>query len=312
MVAYFRARRAGGRGLGRLLPERPAAEAPAAVAPLRTLAAELAGIPEWLLVECYAAVGDSAETVALLLPDAGCHVTTCRCTAGCSSASCPFASLDEAGQRAVILGRLGRAGRGRALRLQQADHGRLPRRRVAAAAGARALARVSGVDEHDAIAHRLMGDWDPTPGVLPLARRQRAVGRRRQPPLSLLPGSPAGRRARLRWGRSEWQAEWKWDGIRVAADQAAGRRVPVVAGRGAASPTAIPRSSRRRRRLPDGTVLDGELLPWRDGARAALRRAAAAHRAQDLGKKILADVPVVILAYDLLEWRGEDLRGRGR
>jgi DNA ligase-1 len=31
---------------------------------------------------------------------------------------------------------------------------------------------------------------------------------------------------------------------------------------------------------------------------------------KDLGKKILAEVPVVLLAYDLLEWAGEDWRAR--
>ncbi len=62
--------------------------------------------------------------------------------------------------------------------------------------------------------------------------------------------------------------------------------------------------------LPDGTVLDGELLPWRDGRVMPFAEMQRRIGRKDLGKKILADVPVVILTYDLLEWGGEDWRPR--
>ncbi|MEO8624479.1 MAG: ATP-dependent DNA ligase, partial [bacterium] len=59
--------------------------------------------------------------------------------------------------------------------------------------------------------------------------------------------------------------------------------------------------------LPDGTVLDGEIMPWKDGALpfAQLQRRIGRKK---LGPKILADVPVVLIAYDLLELAGRDMR----
>ncbi|MEO8336821.1 MAG: cisplatin damage response ATP-dependent DNA ligase, partial [bacterium] len=60
--------------------------------------------------------------------------------------------------------------------------------------------------------------------------------------------------------------------------------------------------------LPDGTVLDGEIMPWKDGALpfAQLQRRIGRKK---LGPKILADVPIVLIAYDLLEHTGRDMRG---
>ena len=59
--------------------------------------------------------------------------------------------------------------------------------------------------------------------------------------------------------------------------------------------------------LPEGTVLDGEILPWRDGPLPFAQLQRRIGRKQ-LGPGILAEVPVVLLAYDLLELAGMDLR----
>src|SRR5207248_11161845 len=60
--------------------------------------------------------------------------------------------------------------------------------------------------------------------------------------------------------------------------------------------------------LPEGTVLDGEVLPWKDGAPLPFAQMQRRIGRKVLGAKILADVPVVLLAFDLREWGGEDIR----
>ncbi|PRZ54786.1 ATP-dependent DNA ligase [Paraburkholderia fungorum] len=108
---------------------------------------------------------------------------------------------------------------------------------------------------------------------------------------------------------SQWLIEWKWDGIRAQLVKRGGRvwlwsrgedliteRFPEVAALGEA--------------LPDGFVIDGEILAWEPGAVAPLPFARLQPRIarKTLTKKILADSPAALLAYDLLEAAGEDLR----
>ncbi|HEX7240702.1 MAG TPA: ATP-dependent DNA ligase, partial [Longimicrobiaceae bacterium] len=60
--------------------------------------------------------------------------------------------------------------------------------------------------------------------------------------------------------------------------------------------------------LPDGTVLDGEVLPWKEGGPLPFAQLQRRIGRKTLGPKILSEVPVVLLAYDLLEAGGEDVR----
>jgi DNA ligase-1 len=108
---------------------------------------------------------------------------------------------------------------------------------------------------------------------------------------------------------AHWLIEWKWDGIRAQIVKRDGRvwiwsrgedliteRFPEVVALGDA--------------LPDGFVLDGEILAWQPGAQAPLPFARLQPRItrKSLTKKVLADSPAAFLAYDLLEAHGTDLR----
>ena len=111
---------------------------------------------------------------------------------------------------------------------------------------------------------------------------------------------------------ADWQAEWKWDGIRAQLIRRGGEtflwsrgeelvtdRYPEIAALGAC--------------LPDGTVLDGEILPWNEGAVLPFAELQKRIGRKALTKKMLADIPVVLMAYDLLESGGDGLsRGTRR
>jgi DNA ligase-1 len=60
--------------------------------------------------------------------------------------------------------------------------------------------------------------------------------------------------------------------------------------------------------LPDGTVLDGEILPWRDGRPLPFSELQRRIGRKTVGKKLLKEVPTAFLAYDVLEFGAEDLR----
>ena len=157
-----------------------------------------------------------------------------------------------------------------------------------------------------------MGEWTPTAGV---------VRRRSSPPastddrslaaLSVLPGLAARQRDRRRAGvaallgdRAEWQVEWKWDGIRAQLVMRGGAVLPLVARRGA-DHRPLPGDRRRRRAAArrHRARRRGARLPRRSAA--AVLGAAAAHRPRSARSRGTArDVPVVFMAYDLLEHDG--------
>jgi DNA ligase 1 len=60
--------------------------------------------------------------------------------------------------------------------------------------------------------------------------------------------------------------------------------------------------------LPEGTVIDGEVLPWKAGAPLPFALMQRRIGRKVVGKTILAEVPVVLMGFDVLEWSGEDVR----
>lgn len=268
-------------------------------------AMEEADVPAWLFEECYTAVGDLAETIALLLPaaradsDEPLHDWVER-------RLLPLAGQSEEVQRREIV-RAWREldGTERFVWNKLITGGfrvGVSRRLVV-----RALARSSGVEEA-ALSHRLMGGWSPTAEAFEaLVSIETDGGEAWRPyPFFLayaLEDEPAALGA-----VGEWQAEWKWDGIRAQLVRRTGRT--FVWSRGEELMTErFPELDEAGALLPDGTVLDGEVMPWDDGPLpfAQLQRRIGRKR---LTPKILAEVPVVLIVYDLLEIDGEDVRER--
>src|SRR5690606_18912207 len=104
-----------------------------------------------------------------------------------------------------------------------------------------------------------------------------------------------------------WQIEWKWDGIRAQLI----RRDESVAlwSRGDERiDDTFPELVSAGQALPPGTVLDGEILVWRDDRPAPFAALQKRLGRRSPGKAILAQAPAVLIAYDLLESDGEDIR----
>ncbi|MEO6322531.1 MAG: ATP-dependent DNA ligase, partial [Polaromonas sp.] len=292
---------------------------------LRLLAQAAAGLPEWLFDESYDSVGDLAETMALLLlpPPTGTHAlglavwieahllplrkAAPEALPDILRTQWDLLALDE---RLVYFKLITGGFRVGVSRLQVTQ----------------ALAAVGGIDAKR-VAQRLMGythiSGQPTAADYAVLIAPENSGELNQQtsgqpypfflahpfnqPLAqfdALLGSPAG-----------WIVEWKWDGIRAQLVKRAGQvwlwsrgeelvteRFPELAAMGAA--------------LPDGTVLDGEIVVWRAATDALAGEGGVQPFAdlqkrigrKTLGPKLLRDIPVVLLAYDLLEWQQRDLR----
>jgi DNA ligase 1 len=105
----------------------------------------------------------------------------------------------------------------------------------------------------------------------------------------------------------EWQAEWKWDGMRAQLVRRGGDATVWSRGEELVN-DAFPEIAAAAAGLPPGTVLDGELLAVRDGRLLPFAMLSKRASRKTVTKKILAEVPCLFVAYDLLEAEGVDLR----
>lgn len=270
-------------------------------------AAAVAGVPDWLFGESYDAVGDIAETITLLLPE-----TTAKSDRPLhewvEARLLPLQGLSEEEQRQAIVAAWQELSRPQRFIWNKLITGGF-RVGVSQKLVVRALADVSGIDTA-ALAHRLMGQWEPTPQfyeeLLHPATTDTDISRP-YPfflayPLETDPASALGERA-------AWQVEWKWDGIRAQLIRRQGET--FLWSRGEELVTdRYPEVATAAEQLPDGTVLDGELLPWLGGQVLPFAQLQRRIGRKSLGKKLLAEVPVIFLCYDLLEVNGTDWRER--
>ena len=272
---------------------------------LREWAAEAAGLPLWLFEESYAMVGDLAETIALILPPAEARVDV-------SLTEVITALIALTGQpvpqrRAAILRHWGQLGATERLLFNKLITSGF-RMGVSQGLMTRALAMATGVEEA-VLAHRLMGDWSPQEMRFERLVRADAGGPDSRPyPFAL--AAPLEEGPESLGDPGAWRAEWKWDGIRGQLIQRAGafalwsRGEELITDR-------FPEFAPLADFLPHGTVLDGEVVAWDGAAGRPLPFADLQKRIgrKTVPKKLLAEAPALMLAYDLLEEGGSDLRG---
>lgn len=296
---------------------------------LRHWSAEEAGLPAWLFEECYEAVGDLAETAALLMPEApeaGAHTAPLHQLV--EERLVPLRSLPESERRGILVETWNRMDQRQRFVWNKLITGEF-RVGVARTLVVRALAGVAGVDPA-AMAHRLMGDWRPTEDEFARIMSGEAGAndpRRPYPfylayPLELPPppdSSFPGRgmelkllsaQLRAQLGEVEqWQAEWKWDGIRAQLIRRGGH--VLIWSRGEELITdRFPELAQAGLLLPDGTVLDGEILAWLGGRPMRFGDLQKRITVKTVSRKLLAEVPAAFMAYDVLESGGQDIRPR--
>lgn len=273
---------------------------------LREWVAAEAGLPLWLVEESYDHVGDLAETLALLLPPNPAPPTPPLAEL-VRDFLLPLAGASEVRQRELLRSAWARLDTTQRFLWHKLITGGF-RVGVARALLVRALAGIAGV-EPTVMLHRLLGDWRPTAEDYArlLSGEQGADAAARPYPFFLaspLEGEPAAL-----GDAPDWLVEWKWDGIRAQLLRRAGQ--VVVWSRGEEVVTeSFPELAAIASALPDGTVLDGELLAWRGDAPlpfAALQRRL---NRRSPNAALRAAVPVVFMAYDLLEADHADLRAR--
>jgi DNA ligase-1 len=273
---------------------------------LREWALELSGIPEWLFDESRDTVGDGAETIALLLPNNS-EIDETPLHVLVEQQLLPLRGTDEETQKTAVIEAWSRMDYSQRLIYNKLISGSF-RVGVSQQLVVRALSQLSEIPT-DILAHRLMGEWSPSAEFFAhlinpeLDGDETPVAR----PFPFHLAHQIDFDPETLGDISEWQAEWKWDGIRA---QIIKRMDQVfVWSRGEDLMTErFPEIAAAAGSLPNGTVLDGEILPWTDERVMPFTELQKRIGRKNLSAKILAEVPVILQVYDILEYEGRDIR----
>jgi DNA ligase-1 len=293
-------------------------------------AREEAGLPDWLFAESYDAVGDLAEAMALVLPedpyspsdDANEDLQLHKPLAGRTLTPAPSAvslrhwvenrllplgDMDDAAQQSAIveawqeLDMLGR------FVFNKLITGAF-RVGVSQDLVVRALSKSSNVPA-PTISHRLMGPWHPTAEFFQALVSPEDGETHISKPYPFCLAHPLEQEPANLGDIGEWHAEWKWDGIRAQLIRRQGQS--FIWSRGEDLITErFPEIQSVCDALPDGTVIDGEILAWEGERPMKFLELQKRIGRKVLSKRILEQVPVVVVAFDLVEHGGQDLRER--
>jgi len=268
--------------------------------------AEACGLPEWLLEECYAAIGDFAETVALLMEsDMTIASTDVPLATWIEERLLPLRAAEESQQREAIINWWRTLPYRECFLLNKLLTGEL-RVGVSELLVTRALAEVLEVPRAD-VARRIMGEWRPSAEFWDQLKSGEPAESDISAPYPFFLASPIEGDPATLGAREDWLAEWKWDGIRSQLIRRKGecfiwsRGEDVITER-------FPEIVSAAAKLPEGVVLDGELVAWRDGAIRPFSDLQQRIGRKKLSPAILTSVPVRFLAYDLLEEDYVDIR----
>ena len=270
---------------------------------LRKWAAEFAEIPLWLFEESYHVVGDLAETIAAVLPPPS-HQSEQSLSFWVKYIQA-LGNLEEAQKHEQVHAAWNQLNHHERFIFNKFITGGF-RLGVSQKLMVRALSKATGIEENK-LAHRIMGNWTPdTTTFEQLILHDNPLDDISKPyPFYLayaLEDAPD-----VLGNPEEWSAEWKWDGIRGQLIIRLDRH--FLWSRGEELVTdKFPEFGPLVAILPNGTVFDGEILPFKDGQPLPFQSLQTRIGRKNVTKKILDTTPVILKAYDLLEFAGQDWR----
>jgi len=280
---------------------------------VRNWAIEASNIPPWLFEESYHVVGDLAETMSLLMPQ----------NRGSSSKTLTewineingLADKTEEEKKRWLMDSWAMLDSSERFVFNKLLTGSF-RVGVSQSLVIKALADITGI-EPPVLTHRIMGSWMPDTYTYEQLVQEQTASDDISRPYPFFLAYPIQETSEKQKSaeelksalgdESEWQAEWKWDGIRSQLIKRDGQIFIWSRGEDLAT-DKFPELHPFLNALPDGTVLDGELLSFQDGAPMPFNVLQTRIGRKNLSKKILEESPVAVIAYDCLEYNGEDIR----
>lgn len=276
-----------------------------AIKDLKTWALEITGVPEWLFIESYAAVGDLAETLSLLLPPPSQQIE--KSLSEWMDEIIAIRDDSIAQKKAFVLrswNALNTVERfifnkllGGSFRLGVSDKGLI-----------NTIAQYTN-SESSAVAHSIMGEWNPHAVEFDKLVNGAYSDTNRSKPYPFCLAYPLEKAPEDLGSLNEWQAEYKWDGIR---GQLIKREDEIhIWSRGEELVTAqFPEITEALHQWKGNFVLDGEILAVRDGGVLNFSELQKRINRKTIPKSLREEVPISVYLYDIVELDGIDLRDK--
>ena len=270
---------------------------------LRGWAAELSGVPGWLFEESYHVVGDLAETIALLVqqhyPDQEKPLHYWM------SALMDLSGKSDEDKKTFIIEAWQSLGYYETFIFNKLLTGGF-RLGISSKIVIKGLSKHTGVEEN-VLAHRLSGNWSPLNTTFDQLIGKHETSNNISQPFPFCLAYPLETDLTELGNPEDWSVEYKWDGIRGQFIKRGGQY--FLWSRGEELITdKFPEYAFFSSRIPDGTVLDGEILPIKDGLPLPFQHLQKRIGRKTLSRKLLEEVPVHFMVYDIVEWQQEDIR----
>lgn len=280
---------------------------PKQIIPIRRLkewCIELAKISEWLFGESYGVVGDLAETITLLYPRVS------------NSSNKPLhywieeklfllKNKREDVQKEEIISVWDEMDHNERFIWNKLITGGF-RVNISAKTSIKAISIFSGISE-PLISYRLMGDWKPTAEFFYHIISYDSEEADLCKPYPFCLSCQFDDKVENLGNVKDWQAEWKWNGIRSQMIKRKGKFFTWSRGEEMLN-EKFPEIDDLKFLIPDGTVFDGEIIAWKNGKPIPFGELQKRISRKNVTKKILNEIPAVIIVYDLLELNGKDIR----
>lgn len=277
---------------------------PVKTSDLKAWATELAGVPDWLFDDSYSVVGDLAETITLLInskSERGAEISLNELMRELEV----IASLSDIEKKERVLGYWKNLAPQELYIFNKLITGAF-RVGVSKLLLFKALSKAYHIDEK-VIAHRFIGNWKPGDTALLDLLKEDEFSDSISRPYPFCLAYALDVELSTLGNMEDWQIERKYDGIR--GQIIVRNKELFVWSRGEELLTdKFPEFEDLRDYLPDGTVIDGEILPIVDGEIKSFNQMQKRTTRKALTKKILQEIPLKMVCYDLLEKDGKDLR----
>ena len=271
---------------------------------------EIIQLPQWLFEESYHTVGDLGETIALLLPEPTTQLSHEHGLVYYLSTFITLEKQSEEIKKQFIINSWKAMTTNEKFVFNKLITGGF-RIGVSQKIMVNALAKLTKLSA-SIIAHRISGNWNPLTINYSDLLNDTGAETDHSKPYPFYLAYALEDNFTQNENIDNWQAEWKWDGIR---GQIIKRNNELfVWSRGEELVTdKFPEYNVLLDILPNGTVLDGEIISLNTGENNVFMPLTFSVLQTRIGrknitKKQLTEAPVGFIAYDILEYDGNDIR----